>query len=101
MPFSRQKPIIARMFHQLSARLHQPLLRSSLVKQRTRWKNQVHTTLHRWGHRANVTDLFGRAGRAWLAALTLPPAAQQTVNTLFNRTFAKVIALLKNTAAST
>lgn len=57
-------------------------LRSSLVEQRTRWKNQVHATLHRWGHRANVTDLFGRAGRAWLAALTLPPAARQTVNTL-------------------
>jgi transposase len=56
-------------------------LRSSLVQQRTRWKNQVHSTLHRWGQRAHVTDLFGQSGRAWLSALVLPTAARQTVDT--------------------
>jgi len=56
-------------------------LRSSLVQQRTRWKNQVHSTLHRWGQRPQVTDLFGKKGRAWLSELSLPPAPRQTINT--------------------
>ena len=40
-------------------------LRVALGQQRTRWKNQVHATLHRHGLRPPVTDLFGLAGRAW------------------------------------
>jgi len=56
-------------------------LRVALGQQRTRWKNQVHATLHRHGLRPPVTDLFGLAGRAWLATAELRAAAAQVRDT--------------------
>ena len=56
-------------------------LRVSLAQDRTRYKNQLHATLHQHGLRAPVSDLFGRQGRAWLATLTLRPAARQSIDT--------------------
>ena len=47
--------------------------RAQLVRQRTREKNQVHAILIRnLKGRAPATDLFGRAGRRWLAEQKLP-----------------------------
>src|ERR1700730_12397812 len=47
--------------------------RAQLVRQRTREKNQVHAILIRnLSERAPVADLFGAAGRRWLAAQDLP-----------------------------
>ena len=47
--------------------------RAQLVRQRTREKNQVHAILIRnLKGRAPVTDLFGSAGRRWLAEQELP-----------------------------
>lgn len=51
-------------------------LRIDLGRQRARWKNRVHALLHAHGLRPPVSDLFGRAGRAWLAAVELPAATQ-------------------------
>src|SRR5204862_8232636 len=45
--------------------------RSSLVRQRTRLRNQVHAVLARHLIEAPVSDLFGRAGRRWLAGVEL------------------------------
>jgi len=48
--------------------------RAQLVRQRTREKNQVHAILIRnLKRRSPATDLFGAAGRRWLAAQELPP----------------------------
>src|ERR1039458_9951249 len=44
----------------------------TLVRHRTRLKNQVHAVLHQQGLRSPVTDLFGKRGRLWLAGLKLP-----------------------------
>jgi transposase len=47
--------------------------RAQLVRQRTREKNQVHAILIRnLKGRAPASDLFGSAGRRWLAAQQLP-----------------------------
>lgn len=52
-------------------------LRASLVRQRTRSKNQVHAILHQQGLRFEEgTDLFGRKGRAWLAKVKMPAGAR-------------------------
>jgi len=56
-------------------------MRVSLGQDRTRYKNQVHAVLHQHGLRAPVSDLFGHAGRAWLAAVALRPAARQAIDT--------------------
>lgn len=56
-------------------------LRVSLAQDRTRYKNQLHATLHQHGLRAPVSDLFGRQGRAWLATPTLRLAARQSIDT--------------------
>ena len=61
------------------ARRQQVRLRATLVRQRTRLKNQVHAVLHQQGRRAPVTDLFGRRGRQWLAQVKLPAQARETV----------------------
>jgi transposase len=54
--------------------------RASLVRQRTRAKNEVHATLSRaLLGRAPVTDLFGKEGRAWLAAQDLGDEEVETV----------------------
>jgi transposase len=63
------------------ARRQQVRLRTALVRQRTRLKNQVHAALHQQGMRSPVTDLFGRRGRLWLDTVSLPPSARQTVQT--------------------
>lgn len=56
-------------------------MRVSLGQDRTRFKNQLHATLHQHGLRAPVSDLFGKQGRAWLATTTPRPAARQAIDT--------------------
>jgi transposase len=54
--------------------------RAQLVRQRTREKNQVHAILIRnLKQRAPATDLFGAAGRRWLAAQELPADEREMV----------------------
>ena len=62
------------------ARRQQVRLRATLVRQRTRLKNQVHAVLHQQGLRSPVTDLFGQKGRQWLATVKLPGQARESVN---------------------
>ncbi len=61
------------------ARRQQVRLRATLVRQRTRLKNQVHAVLHQQGQRCPVTDLFGRRGRQWLGAVKLPAQARESL----------------------
>jgi len=63
------------------ARRQQVRLRTTLVRQRTRLKNQVHAVLHQQGLRSPVTDLFGQRGRRWLSEVKLPEQARATVET--------------------
>jgi transposase len=63
------------------ARRQQVRLRTTLVRQRTRLKNQVHAVLHQQGQRSPATDLFGRKGRLWLGGVKLPETARSSVNT--------------------
>lgn len=56
-------------------------MRTALGQDRTRYKNQIHATLHMHGERAPVSDLFGCAGRAWLATVSLRAAARQALDT--------------------
>jgi transposase len=54
--------------------------RAQLVRQRTREKNQVHAILIRnLKGRSPATDLFGAAGRRWLAAQELPVDEREMV----------------------
>lgn len=55
--------------------------RASLIRQRTRAKNEVHAVLARCLlGRSQLSDLFGKRGRAWLAALELSdPEESETV----------------------
>lgn len=46
--------------------------RHALVQQRTQAKNRIHAILHRNLISPEVTDLFGKAGRRWLAGIELP-----------------------------
>jgi transposase len=62
------------------ARRQQVCLRATLVRHRTRLKNQVHAVLHQQGLRSPVTDLFGKRGRLWLAEVKLPVQARESVN---------------------
>jgi transposase len=55
--------------------------RRGLVKRRTQVKNEISAVLHRnLKGRPPMTDLFGRAGRAWLAAQELPADERLTVD---------------------
>jgi len=63
------------------ARRQQVRLRTTLVRQRTRLKNQVHAVLHQQGLRSPVRDLFGRRGRLWLGEVKLPEQARESVKT--------------------
>jgi len=55
--------------------------RMQLVHQRSREKNQVHAALYRrLVGRPPMSDLFGVAGRRWLAALDLPADERLTVD---------------------
>ena len=57
-------------------------LRATLVRQRTRLKNQVHAILHQHGLKAGGgTDLFGKAGRAWLKKAHVGDKAQDALST--------------------
>src|SRR5579863_10528841 len=62
------------------ARRQQVRLRATLVRHRTRLKNQVHAVLHQQGLRSPVTDLFGKRGRWWLRDVKLPQQARESVN---------------------
>lgn len=54
--------------------------RSQLVRARTRAKNEIHAVLiRRLKGRPPVSDVFGVAGRRWLAALELPDDEHETV----------------------
>lgn len=55
--------------------------RATLVRQRTRLKNQVHAILHQHGLKHGVTDLFGKAGRNWLEQAPLSKKARGAVTT--------------------
>ena len=61
------------------ARRQQVRLRTTLVRQRTRLKNQVHAVLHQQGLRSPVSDMFGRRGRLWLQTVKLPVQARENV----------------------
>ena len=63
------------------ARRQQVRLRTTLVRQRTRLKNQVHAVLHQQGQRSPATDLFGKRGRLWLGEVKLPGQARESVQT--------------------
>ena len=54
--------------------------RASLVRQRTRLRNQVHAVLARNLVEAPVTDLFGQRGRRWLAGVELPAHEREQVD---------------------
>src|SRR3954463_1446193 len=55
--------------------------RSQLVDARTRVKNEVHAILfRRLKGRPDVSDLFGKQGRAWLAELELPVEERETLD---------------------
>jgi transposase len=62
------------------AQRQQVRLRATLVRHRTRLKNQVHAVLHQQGLRSPVTDLFGKRGRLWLGGVKLPVQARESVN---------------------
>jgi transposase len=54
--------------------------RAKLVRSRTRAKNECHAVLARnLKGRPPMTDVFGKAGRAWLARLELPADERETV----------------------
>jgi len=60
--------------------------RAHIVRQRTRLKNQVQSILHRnLIPRCPAADLFGRKGRAWLAAQDLPRDEHQAVGALLRQ----------------
>ena len=54
--------------------------RSSLVRQRTRLRNQVHAVLARNLIEAPFTDVFGQGGRRWLAEVQLPEHEREQVD---------------------
>ena len=55
--------------------------RSQLVGARTRAKNEIHAVLiRRLKERPDLSDLFGKKGRAWLAELELPVEERETLD---------------------
>ena len=65
-------------------RVQRKLLRGGawLVRRRTQVKNRVHAYLAAENQRIGVTDLFGQAGREWLASVALPQAVRVQVELL-------------------
>lgn len=55
-------------------------LRVTLGRQRAQMKNQLQAVLHQEGFLKPVSDLFGKAGRAWLAGVGLSAAARMAVD---------------------
>jgi transposase len=56
--------------------------RAYLARLRTQLKKRIHGHLTAENRRTTVTDVYGRAGRAWLATVTLSPAARVQVDLL-------------------
>ncbi len=56
--------------------------RAYLVRLRTSLKNRIHGHLTAENCRTTVTDLYGRAGRAWLRTVELSPMGRLQVNLL-------------------
>jgi transposase len=56
-------------------------LRATLVRQRTRLKNQVHAILHQNGLKHGWSDLFGKAGREWLEQAPVGEKARSALGT--------------------
>jgi transposase len=56
--------------------------RAFLVRQRTVLKNRIHAYLTGENLRCPALDLYGRAGRAWLATVTLPAVVRRYVDLL-------------------
>jgi len=56
--------------------------RAFLVRVRTRLKNRIHGYLAEQNERVGVSDLYGHAGRAWLATVALPPVVREQVELL-------------------
>lgn len=56
--------------------------RAWLVRTRTRMKARIHAYLAAENVRVQATDLFGKAGRAWLRTVGLPPAVRAQVDRL-------------------
>jgi len=56
-------------------------LRATLVRQRTRLKNQVHAILHQHGLKQEASDLFGKAGREWLKQVVVGEKARDAMGT--------------------
>ena len=54
--------------------------RSSLVRQRTRLRNQVHAVLARNLIEAPFSDVFGQGGRRWLGEVALPEHEREQVD---------------------
>ncbi|MFL5864948.1 MAG: IS110 family transposase [Solirubrobacteraceae bacterium] len=54
--------------------------RCSLVRQRTRLRNQIHAVLARNLIDAPFTDVFGRGGRRWLGDVALPEHEREQVD---------------------
>ncbi len=54
--------------------------RVQLVRLRTAVKNRVHALLAMRGLMSPASDLFGHAGRRWLASLALPPVPRRAVD---------------------
>lgn len=60
--------------------------RTHLVRQRTRLKNQVHAVLARnLAPTCPASDLFGKAGRVWLARQVLPVDERRSVEALIRQ----------------
>ena len=55
-------------------------LRITLGQQRAKAKNQMQAVLHQEGFLKPVADVFGKAGRVWLAGLALSPAGRMVVD---------------------
>jgi transposase len=67
-----------------AVRAHRKLLRGRayLVRLRTSLKNRIHGHLTAENWQTTVTDLYGRAGRAWLATVALSPMGRLQVDLL-------------------
>jgi len=61
--------------------------RMVLVAQRTQFKNRIHSTLDKYGLKVEVSDLFGKKGRALLARRLpeLPPHTRQVTETMLSQ----------------
>ena len=61
--------------------------RMVLAAQRTQFKNRIHSTLDKYGLKVEVSDLFGKKGRALLARRLpeLPPHTRQVTEIMLSQ----------------